>query len=170
MYKNIGNKIKIVAQISAIFLSIICIIIGISYTSQNIFQALLYIILGPFFSWIASFVLYGFGTIVENLDKLANSKVLGTKNNQSKKMIKTTYSGNPLFNEKIMNYVYSTLKDISKDNIRRIKQENNNWYTEIQSLSDQDLINKINNSKDWQTEYIILCCIEIQQREKFDLL
>ncbi len=88
MFDNIGSKIKILA--------IVCCIIGIvatiasqvivvftaKYTTSTSYDALiivLNIIIGVVISWVSSFVLYGFGQLVENSDTVV--ELLKTKDN-----------------------------------------------------------------------------------------
>lgn len=73
MFGNIGRKIKTLAQVVTWMGIIGSIVVGISMLSINddfIFLGLLIMILGSFLSWVSSFVLYGFGQLVENSDKL----------------------------------------------------------------------------------------------------
>lgn len=65
MYRNIGNKIKTLAVVIAILISILSIICGIyicDYSSEEI--GILIIHLGPFLAWISSFIMYGFGELI----------------------------------------------------------------------------------------------------------
>lgn len=66
MYKNIGRKIKILAIVIAVILAIMFIIVGVSRAvNKQVVAAILVIIFGPVISWISSFVLYGFGELVD---------------------------------------------------------------------------------------------------------
>ena len=76
MFENIGGKIKKVAEIVA-WTGIICsIIIGIKIIGDavgslkwGVIKGVFYAGIGALSSWIGSFVLYGFGTLIENSDK-----------------------------------------------------------------------------------------------------
>lgn len=78
LYHNIGGKIKTLAKISALIGAIWCICAGIYYIGLGISKnwsehgpfGLYCLIFGPILSWIGSFVLYGFGQLVENSDKM----------------------------------------------------------------------------------------------------
>ena len=78
MFDNIGGKIKGLAA-TICWLGIIASLgIGISLISleEEITTAIgiVIIILGALFSWISSFLTYGFGQLVENSDKMANAQ------------------------------------------------------------------------------------------------
>ena len=72
MFSNIGSKIKALATVCTwvgIILSFIAGIVLISMDEQLIFPGLLIMIGGSLLSWLSSFILYGFGQLVENSDK-----------------------------------------------------------------------------------------------------
>jgi len=72
MYDNIGEKIKLLAKVSAILMTIGCIIGGIALIVATgmdgffVFLGILVIVVGSLISWLSSWVLYGFGELVEN--------------------------------------------------------------------------------------------------------
>lgn len=71
MFTNIGEKIKTLAKVVCWFGIIASVISGIAMiaTSETLILAgVLTLVLGSLFSWISSFVLYGFGEVVENSD------------------------------------------------------------------------------------------------------
>lgn len=77
MYSNIGGKIKILAKVLAWIGIIACFIVGVTLIALEPALGLvgfLIMILGGILSWISSFVLYGFGELVENSDILAFSR------------------------------------------------------------------------------------------------
>ncbi len=79
MFDNIGGKIKKLAVIVA-WIGIICsIIVGVRIILNavlslrwGVVKGLLYAAIGATSSWIGSFLLYGFGTLIENSDKTVN--------------------------------------------------------------------------------------------------
>lgn len=71
MFKNIGQKIKTLANVLCWMGIIFSIIMGVFSLSEDISIALLYLIVCPILSWVGSFVLYGFGELVENSEKTA---------------------------------------------------------------------------------------------------
>ena len=80
MYSNIGKKIQKLAMVCAILGMIVCVIIGsiiiksaegYAYDETGVTIGIIVIILGSIFSWVLSFVLYGFGRLVENSDIIA---------------------------------------------------------------------------------------------------
>lgn len=73
MFDNIGGKIKTLAQVVTWIGIISSVISGIALMSIDedmIFVGLMVMIFGSLMSWVSSFVLYGFGQLVENSDKL----------------------------------------------------------------------------------------------------
>ena len=73
MFDNIGGKIKTLAQVITwigILASIISGIAIMTIDDEMIFVGLMVMIFGALSSWVSSFVLYGFGQLVENSDKL----------------------------------------------------------------------------------------------------
>ena len=80
MFRNIGDKIKIVAEticwvgiVSSILTGLVVIAKGNEDSIlMSLFIGLLIMVLGSLFSWIGSFVLYGFGQLIENSDILVD--------------------------------------------------------------------------------------------------
>lgn len=69
MFDNIGGKIKTLASVIA-WLGIVCsVIIGIVFIAtaeKLIFAGIIIAIVGSISSWVGSFLLYGFGELVDN--------------------------------------------------------------------------------------------------------
>lgn len=84
-YANIGEKIKGLAMVLCIIEIIASVIYGIAIMSNDadmVLYGIIVVILGPVLSWISSWVLYGFGQLVENSDIIAgNSYVIANTNN-----------------------------------------------------------------------------------------
>jgi hypothetical protein len=81
MFDNIGEKIKMLAKVVCWIGIVASIIIGvvaaIGAGDIGIVICLLIVILGGLLSWVGSFVLYGFGELVQNSAIIAvNSKIL----------------------------------------------------------------------------------------------
>ncbi len=73
MFSNIGGKIKSLAQVITWLGIIVSVIWGfvLMATDEDLIPAgLIIALLGSLISWISSFVLYGFGQLIENTDKL----------------------------------------------------------------------------------------------------
>ena len=96
MFDKIGQKIKILAKLFCWFNIIINIIAAVilfieadnipSLRGIFITAGLIALIAGPLFSWISSFVLYGFGQLVENSDTLAGTAPPVKKQNNNYKI------------------------------------------------------------------------------------
>ena len=68
MYDNIGGKIKGLAKfffVVGLIVSLVCGIVLMTLSSGLVLLGLLMIILGGIIAWISTFVLYGFGELVE---------------------------------------------------------------------------------------------------------
>lgn len=77
MFDNIGGKIKKLASFIAWLGIIISIIIGIAFmaTDEELFLVgLIIAIIGGVSSWVGSFLLYGFGELVENSSIIAQKR------------------------------------------------------------------------------------------------
>lgn len=88
MFNNIGGKIKGLAKFMCWLGIIVSVIAGIiliigatnrngyySYTDTNmIITGILVMVMGSILSWIGSFVLYGFGELVDNSSRLVELK------------------------------------------------------------------------------------------------
>ena len=74
MFENIGSKIKTLATVST-FIGILGSIIGgiVLCTVDLIGVGIMVMLLGGIFSWIASFVLYGFGELIEKACEIAKN-------------------------------------------------------------------------------------------------
>ena len=88
MYNNIAGKIKLLAKIGFIVEAIAIVIagIGILLTDDeviNILAGVLVMAMGPFAAWASSWVLYGFGELIENSAKVASNNKINspTSNN-----------------------------------------------------------------------------------------
>ncbi len=76
MYDNIGKKIKLLAKIIFIIESIASVIIGAAVGSQDeefILLGLLIMLIGPLFAWVSSWLLYGFGELIDKTCDIARN-------------------------------------------------------------------------------------------------
>ncbi len=82
MYANVGGKIKGLAKVMAWVGIIASIILGIStmvmagqsyYAMPGILSGLVIMVLGSLGAWISSWVLYGFGEVVEKVSEIARN-------------------------------------------------------------------------------------------------
>ena len=116
MYDNIGEKIKDLAKASFIVAAIAEVITGIALIATDedlIGYGLLVMFVGPIVAWVSSWLLYGFGQLIENSDIIAeehkrvnekHEKVIA-KNNERKqaqrlKEVKVTIA-NPEIDEDV---------------------------------------------------------------------
>ena len=71
MYKNIGKKIKILATVIFIMGAIVSLVEGIYLISHDmVLGGFIAILFGPVLSWASSFLVYGFGEIIDTLHKI----------------------------------------------------------------------------------------------------
>lgn len=70
MYNNIGKKIKGLAKATFIIVTVICVLAGIGLMLSDedlIAIGILTMIICPLIAWISSWVLYGFGELVDKV-------------------------------------------------------------------------------------------------------
>ena len=76
MYNNIGGKIKGLTKVIAVMGALAPIVIGLGlmFSDENLFLVgLLVIAVGCLISWISSWLLYGFGDLIENTALIARN-------------------------------------------------------------------------------------------------
>ena len=73
MFTNIGGKIKTTAAVCCWIVIIAFVISGIAMMANDmVAEGLIVIVAGSLSGWISSFVLYGFGELIENSSIIAN--------------------------------------------------------------------------------------------------
>lgn len=76
MFENIGGKIKTLAEIICwigIAGSIVAGFLILMSTEGSTLSGIFLLLGGPLFSWIGSFVLYGFGELIEKTSEIARN-------------------------------------------------------------------------------------------------
>ena len=73
LFSNIGSKIKNLASVIAWIGIILSVILGIVTFETSAGLGFLIMIFGGLVSWIGSFILYGFGQLIENTDEIRKS-------------------------------------------------------------------------------------------------
>ena len=76
MYENIGGKIKGLAQTLCIIEAAVAMIYGLVLMGQDDDLAVLgflVMVLGSLFAWISSWLLYGFGELIEKTSEIASN-------------------------------------------------------------------------------------------------
>lgn len=76
MFKNIGGKIKGLASVIAWLGIIVSVVTGVIYMAtafDGVGIGFLILVLGSLVSWISSWLLYGFGELIENTSKIAKN-------------------------------------------------------------------------------------------------
>lgn len=74
MFNNIGGKIKALASLFTWIGIIISLVIGLLFIfadSNGVVIGILIIVIGSLLSWISSWLLYGFGDLIENSSIIA---------------------------------------------------------------------------------------------------
>ena len=91
MFDNIGRKIKTLASVLAWIGIVLSIIYGLILLADgkddNVVVGVIIIVVGSLCSWLSSFVLYGFGQLIENSDILVDQN--GILISQGKKQVAT---------------------------------------------------------------------------------
>lgn len=118
MFDNIGKKIKILAYILTWVGIIASVITGIAM--MNSFDSivktigLIVLIVGSLLSWASSFIIYGFGQLIENTDIIAGrNKSSDSKNVSSNQQNGGTISVKPSATNANSSKI-STLNDLRK--------------------------------------------------------
>lgn len=76
MYDNIGKKIKGLVKVLFIVESIAAAIVGIALLASDedlIFTGLLVLLVGPIIAWVSSWLLYGFGELIDRVCEIAKN-------------------------------------------------------------------------------------------------
>lgn len=108
MFKNIGNKIRVLAKVICIIGFVVAGISGLSliifgctlFSSRYtigpaigiIFAGLLVAALGALFAWVGSFVLYGYGQLIHSVQSI-EKKVLGDEYKDYDSLPNTSFTG-----------------------------------------------------------------------------
>ena len=184
IHKNIGKELKMLAFILEIIGTIGVLIAGIILMSNHLVkESLLTLFIGEFVVWASSLSLYAFAQLVQNSDKTieirkedqklntrlveAIEKLAGvkeeTKNvttNTKKANIKNTQT----ISTKTLNKISSILSSLNQNKKNNIRKNYEIWSEEIKGLSTDEIVQRLNDEEKWQEEYIILCCIELENR------
>ena len=86
MYDNIGGKIKGLAKASFIISTIAEVITGFVYCSIDedlILYGLLFMFVAPIISWVSSWVLYGFGELIDTACEIEQNTRGGAKKQEA---------------------------------------------------------------------------------------
>lgn len=76
MFDNIGSKMKMLAQVCCWVIIAACAITGLVVMfSESFFVGLLIIVLGALAGWTGSFMMYGFGDLVESAAVLRDAEL-----------------------------------------------------------------------------------------------
>ena len=104
MYDNIGEKIKGLAKAGFIVEAIAAVITGIALmvsADYLIIVGVLVLLLGPIVAWVSSWLLYGFGELIDNVCTIAantrTSKNASTNFNTANNVINKMEGAKPFF-------------------------------------------------------------------------
>lgn len=86
MYDNIGGKLKILAKVLAVIGAVASVIGGLVLVDINPIFGFLTIIWGPVVSFISSWLVYGFGELIENTQAIAHNTSALRKTSLAKEM------------------------------------------------------------------------------------
>lgn len=132
MFDNIGSKIKYLAQTITI-ISIICYAaIGLALMiAGSALIGFAVILIGSLLSWVSSFLLYGFGQLIENSDTLVKISKPHLRGKKSKSV------------SKIKNEVDEkdfTEEDFIKEFLENPNEKPKDFFSEIKASSSADLM------------------------------
>jgi Na+-transporting methylmalonyl-CoA/oxaloacetate decarboxylase gamma subunit len=115
-----------------------CIIAGfLKETVALIVVGVGVILIGFLICWVSVFVLYGFGQLVENSDKIE---------------------------KRLSSLIENDARETQEDKKKVEGYFNSKWQEDIKSLSDEELRVRM-GSEDWQPEYRELCEKELNSRK-----
>ncbi len=79
MYRNIGKKIKALSIVFFILMALGCFVTGLILLIEagSVLLAIPIMIVGPLFAWIGSWLLYGFGELVDKAAEIARNTAGG---------------------------------------------------------------------------------------------
>ena len=86
MYDNIGEKIKSLAKSTFIVEAIAAVIAGLVLLSYGEWWGVLILLCGPIVAWVSSWLLYGFGELIDKICDIEQN----TRGGESKTKIKET--------------------------------------------------------------------------------
>ena len=78
LYENIGKKFKLLAMVSCVIESFAAVIAGIAITPSTPI-GLLFIFFGPVVAWVLSWMLYGFGELIDRACEIADNTKNGAQ-------------------------------------------------------------------------------------------
>lgn len=90
MYDNIGGKIKGLAKVGFIVEAIAAVITGIALMASDedlIPIGLLVMLLGPIVAWVSSWLLYGFGELVDKTCDIARNTHGGERKSEAQSKV-----------------------------------------------------------------------------------
>ena len=164
MFDNIGSKIKILAKVISILGVIVSVVSGfalIVFTSLDV-EGVLLVILGSLISWASSFVLYGFGQLIKNVEEINNKLTPKKTIINNNKVRNENIVINDLSDEECYSFAVNITSKMSKTDYRLLTDKYKIWYDQIKNYSLPTLYNIIRKEQsEWQEEYIQLCCFEI---------
>ena len=95
MFKNIGSKIKNLAIVNTVIGFVLSFVYFICIGIHILLEGIIILIIGCLLSWIGSFLLYGFGELIEKNTEIANNSKkqadeLNILNNNLAKLLNNT--------------------------------------------------------------------------------
>ena len=87
MYSGIGKKIKILAYILAGIEASICLYYGLAFSYGSLLVNLLILTVGPGLAWAFSWLVYGFGELIDKMCDIERNTRGGTKKSETQAKI-----------------------------------------------------------------------------------
>ena len=76
MYRDIGGKIKLAAYIMFAIQAVLCAVLGFIYISDKNIAGFFILVFGILFAWISSWMMYGFGELIDKVSSIERSCAL----------------------------------------------------------------------------------------------
>ncbi|MBR2466782.1 MAG: hypothetical protein IKB38_07655 [Clostridia bacterium] len=121
MYTEIGKKIKLLAMVTAVVMALISVVGGFSIIAEgyleDVIAGLLVMLVGVLVAWVSSWVLYGFGELIDKTvsieerlsiasDKTEQKEKMNTADEEKIEKIKSLYSAGLLSEDEYKEAIY----------------------------------------------------------------
>lgn len=87
MYDNIGRKIKVLAKAGFIIETILTVIVGSALAVCGEDLGMLILFGGPIIAWLSSWLLYGFGELIDKTCDIARNTYSGEKESEAQSKV-----------------------------------------------------------------------------------
>ena len=106
--------------------------------------------------------------VVEKIEK-ENKKTAKKEKKEEKKIVEQSVKTKPVFknvqiNIEEFNKSKEYLKNVTEEDVKELRKEYKDWSKQIEKLTNEVLIEILENADNWQEQYVLLSCLEIYKR------